>query len=74
MQITDMVLASSLSDGVRHIIVAEVAESSFDSNHWWNTSDTYINDNELKRYSGDNVVRLFNDDQWSELDLNWKEI
>lgn len=37
LKITDLVIGSSLSDGVRFNIVSEVAESAFSGRYWWNS-------------------------------------
>lgn len=69
LRITDMVLSSSMSDGVRYSIVFEVAENSYSRNHWWNKSCTSIKDEDI----GDNIVRLFDNNEWVDLGLSWKE-
>ena len=70
MKITDMVMESSLSDGVRYSIVAEIAEDNFSGKNWWNRPNICIN-NDYRYFSDDNVVKLFNDTKWSDLDLQW---
>jgi len=73
MKITDMIMGSMLSDGVRYSIVAEVAESALSGKHWWNRSNICLSDNDLKCPNGDNILKLFSDNKWSDLDLQWKE-
>lgn len=71
MKITDLLIGSAMSDGIRYNIVSEVAESSLSGNHWWNklclaTSDDY------NEFTG-NVVKLFEDDPWIEAGLSFDE-
>lgn len=70
-RITDLVIGSSLSDGIRHSIVSEVAESTYNGKEWWNKPDISIND-DRKFPKGDNILILFSDNKWSDLDLQWK--
>ena len=69
LRITDMVLGSTMSEGVRYNIVSEVAESSYPKSTWWNKADTSINNLAL---DSSNVVKLFDDNEWISLDLGWK--
>ena len=74
LKITDMVLGSVLSDGVRYSMVAEVAEAVLSGNHWWNKSTICINNSEMTPdIEGDNIVKIFNDEHWADLGLTWKE-
>jgi|LauGreDrversion4_2_1035121.scaffolds.fasta_scaffold573324_2 hypothetical protein len=74
LKITDMVLGSVLSDGVRYSMVAEVAEAVLSGNHWWNKSTICISNSEMTPdIEGDNIVKLFNDEHWADLGLTWKE-
>lgn len=70
--ITDLVLSSKLSSGVRFNAVAEVAENFFSGSHWWNKNTTEINDlvNEDKKQK---IVKLFNEENWDSVGLAWKE-
>jgi hypothetical protein len=71
-RITDMVLASAMSEGVRYSIVSEEAESVLAGNNWWNNASMSItNEN---GYPGENVVKLFHEDDWISLGLSWKEM
>lgn len=76
LKITDMILGSVLSDGVRFTIVSEVAEAVLAGNHWWNKSTICLNDEEAhctSEKSKDNIVKLFDDTHWVDLGLSWKE-
>lgn len=68
LRITDMVLSSAMSEGVRYSIVCEVAENSYSRNHWWNKPCTSIKDENI----ADNIVRLFDTNEWADLGLSWK--
>lgn len=69
MKITDLMIGSALSDGVRYNIVAEVAESSLPGNYWWNKACITTNNDD--NCPGDNVVRLFEEDPWEEMGFSW---
>ncbi len=72
LKITDLVIGSSLSDGVRFNIVSEVAESTFSGKHWWNSSCLAITNHRTDGIDHDKVIKLFNDD-WTGLGLSWRE-
>jgi hypothetical protein len=72
LKITDLVIGSSLSDGVRFNIVSEVAESTFSGKHWWNSSCLAITNHRTDGIDQDKVIKLFNDD-WTGLGLSWRE-
>jgi len=70
-KITDLLIGSALSNGVRYNVVSEVAESTLSGSYWWNkiclaTSDDY------DEFAG-NVVKLFEDDPWVEAGLSFDE-
>lgn len=69
LRITDMVMSSSMSDGVRYSIVSEVVEQSYSKHHWWNSACMSMKD----APPGDNIVRLFDGNEWVDLGLSWKE-
>jgi len=69
-QITDLILGSELSEGVRYNIVSEVAENCYPGSYWWNKSDLSISDEEPNSES--NIVKLFDDNEWIALELGWK--
>lgn len=72
LQITDLVLGSVLSEGVRFTVVSEVAENIFAGNHWWNNTAMRLTDL-MPEISKDNIVKLFNDEDWADIGLSWKE-
>lgn len=73
MIVTDITLGSVLSEGVRYNIVAEVAESVMSGDFWWNKPCLSICTATVVQTNGDNVVKLFDDSEWAELGLTWKE-
>jgi hypothetical protein len=72
MIITDMTLGSVLSEGVRYNIVSEVAESILNGDYWWNKPCLSISNEEITE-NQDNILKLFDDNEWAELGLTWKE-
>ena len=72
-KITDLTFGSMLSEGVRYPIVTELAENAdiMLGNHWWHKSDLSVTDTDIEPVP-DNVVRLFNEDVWVDVDLSWK--
>lgn len=73
LKITDLMLSSTLSEGIRFTMVAEVAEAVLAGNHWWNKTTVCLNDAEICPSPSDNVVKLFDDTHWTDLGLSWKE-
>lgn len=73
MKITDIVLGSKLSDGVRFNTVIEMAENVFSGNHWWQDSSTCIKDGDKNNYKKGKIVKLFDANEWANAGLNWKE-
>ena len=74
MVVTDLTLGSVLSEGIRYHIVAEVAEGIMSGDFWWNKPCVGIcNADAVSQSKGDNVVKLFDDSEWAELGLTWKE-
>lgn len=70
--ITDLVLSSKLSSGVRFNAVTEVAENLFSGNYWYNKNTTEINDLSVENKK-QKIVKLFNDENWDSIGLVWKE-
>jgi hypothetical protein len=73
LKITDLVIASSLSDGVRFNVVSEVAESAFSGKYWWNSSCTAMNSRDYEMGDHSKVIKLFTDD-WVNLGLSWRDM
>ncbi len=71
--ITDLVLGSTMSEGVRFTMVSEVSEGVLGGNHWWNKSTICLNDAEAGATTKTNIVKLFDDAHWVDLGLSWKE-
>lgn len=73
LHITDMLLSSTLSDGIRYNVVSEIAESIYGSgNFWWNKSCT-LTDNEHLLEAQPNVVHLFEKNHWEDLGLEYPD-
>lgn len=70
-KITDLLIGSAMSDGIRYNLVSEVAESALSGNYWWNKICLATNDTQDEFAS--NVVKLFEDDPWLETGLSWDE-
>ena len=74
MSVTDLTLGSVLSEGIRYHIVAEVAESVMSGDFWWNKPCLSIcTGDAMSQPKKDNIVKLFDDSEWAELGLTWKE-
>jgi hypothetical protein len=71
LKITDLVIGSTLSDGVRFNLVSEVAEGAFSGKYWWNRPCLAITNHVTTGIDHDKVVKLFNDD-WIGLGLAWR--
>ncbi len=75
-KITDMIIGSVLSDDVRFTIVSEVAEVVLMGGHWWNKPTICLNEEEMvasEIKTKGNIVKLFDDTDWVDLGLSWKE-
>lgn len=71
LKVTDILLSSYLSDGVKYNVVAEVAEAIYPENAWYNKSCpdiAFVTANN----TDENVVKLF-ENKWLELGLDWRE-
>ena len=75
LKITDMTITSSLNENIRFPIVAEAAENTnyLRGDYWWNKSNTTINNESVLTQETDNIIRLFGDNVWASLDLDWKQ-
>ena len=71
LKVTDCTLGSNLSDGVRFCTVAEVAENHIDNDthKWWNCNSLCIET--PKPTDDDNIVKLFSNDEWEKLELQF---
>ena len=74
LKITDMVIGSSMSEGVRFSVVSESAENVFNGNHWWNSPCMSINDIDEGNIDRNKVIKLFHNDEWVNLGLTFKEL
>lgn len=72
LKITDLVIGSSLSDGVRFNVVSEVAEGAFPGKHWWNSPCIAMNSRDYEIGDHSKVIKLFTDD-WVNLGLSWRD-
>lgn len=70
MYVTDMVLGSTMSNGVRYHIAAETAENLLVGNHWWNRSSLELTNNNT---TDKKIVSLFVKSEWDDLELNWEQ-
>ncbi len=76
LKITDMTITSFLNENLRFPIVAEAAENTdyLQGNYWWNKTNTTINNESVLTQEVDNIIRLFGDNVWASLDLDWKNV
>ena len=72
-KITDLVISSSLSEGVRFNIVSEVAESAFSGRHWWNSPCIAMTSSDYEIGDPSKVIKLFTDD-WVSFGLSWRDM
>lgn len=71
--ITDMILTSKLSEGIKFSMVPEVAESIFKGG-WYNSPSTIIKHNYKEEAKHDKkVVNLFDGKDWTDIGLGWKD-
>ena len=74
LRITDLMLGSAMSEGVRFTMVSEIAEGVLAGNHWWNKPTICLNNDEAGNVNTKtNIVKLFDDSHWVDLGLSWKE-
>lgn len=72
LRVTDLVVGSTMSEGVRFTMVSEVAENVLGGNYWWNKPTICLNNTEAST-NKTNIVKLFDDTHWVDLGLSWKE-
>jgi len=72
--VTNLILKSMLSEGVRYTMDLEDAESSYgEADGWWNEKDMSMSDYVRVEPRDDKIVKLFDTDDWAEAGLHWKE-
>lgn len=71
--ITDMILGSKLSDGIKFSMVPEVAESIYKDNNWYNNPCANIKHSAKQNKRKDKVVKLFDVSDWVDIGLGWKD-
>lgn len=72
-KITDITICSNLGNNIRYNIVSEIAEEVFQNNKWYNRPCLSINDYDIDYFIDDNVVKLFRENKWAELGLDYKQ-
>jgi len=76
MKITDITICSMLSEGIRYPIVSEIAENAdiMLGDRWWHKGNVCIRDESTDLLdSSTNIVKLFDDSDWTPIGLTWKE-
>lgn len=69
--ITDIIFHSKLTSGIKfHSTVEETEE--FKGNNWWNDPTTNVKTIKTKNKK-EKIVKLFDNDEWSEVGLLWKD-
>lgn len=74
LNITDLTLGSTFSDGVRFCMVSEIAEEVIDTTDntlWWNQNSICTEHHPSKESRG-NILKLFIDEGWAEAGLEWQ--
>lgn len=71
--ITDMILGSKLSEGIKFSVVPEVASSLYKEPGWYNDSSTSIRHQNKLSKKKEKIVKLFDADDWNDLGLGWRE-
>lgn len=71
--ITDLLMGSKLSDGVRFSVVPEIATSVFKEYSWYNESSINIKHFNKNLKTKDKILKLFDENNWDSLGLCWKE-
>jgi hypothetical protein len=71
--VTDLILGSTFSDGVRFHTVSEVAEDIIDHSPglWWNCSTLCIAHTIASSGGDEKIVKLFSEDAWEKLDMGF---
>jgi len=74
--ITDLILGSTFSEGVKFHTVSEIAEDVVDqhSSKWWNCSTLCMEDAKVGDLGNDHkIIELFSEDAWEKLDLGFSK-
>lgn len=71
--ITDMILGSKLSDGIKFSMVPEVAESIYKDENWYNNPCMNTKHSHKQTKRKDKVVKLFDVNDWVDIGLGWKD-
>ena len=69
--ITDIIFHSKLTAGIKFHSTFEETED-FKGNHWWNDPTTNVKTIKSKNKK-EKIVKLFDNDEWSEVGLLWKD-
>jgi hypothetical protein len=70
--VTDIQLASALSDGVRYIFAEDDNYSLFETDNWWNDTDIRWFDKSVLKSKKANTVKMQPVVSWHDVDLQWK--
>lgn len=74
MEITDVLLTSRLSDGVKFKESIESVKSDLIGRGWWSEASPMIVSQTKLQNKKEKIVKLIhNDNDWNEFDLGWKE-
>jgi len=71
--VTDIQLASALSDGVRYIFAEDDNYSLFETEDWWNDTDIRWFDKSVMKSQEANTVKMQPVVSWHDVDLQWKD-
>jgi len=72
-RITEIIFGSKMSTGVKFIISYEEAEAYYAGDFWYNHPSLSIRDIPKTKSKKEKIVNLFVSDDWTKLNLNWKE-
>ena len=72
--ITDIQIASSMSDGVRYVFAEDDNYGIFGEDNWWNDKEIiWFDKTILKEPIEDGTVKMQPIAHWQDVDLHWKE-
>lgn len=69
LNVEDIMFGSKITGGIRFTITYEDLPKDVFEKNWWTTSDCKINNFDQK---DGNIVNLFRNNDWIELELDWK--